>query len=90
MSDIERFATEHVFHKAGSILSKAEVYDRFCDHFSPENMTQIKFNRVFQSYMGCLGGRYGSKAEHCWGNVSFDEHAVEVNPVELNEKGFLR
>lgn len=90
MSDIERFATEHVFHKAGSILSKAEVYDRFCDHFSPENMTQIKFNRVFQSYMGCLGGRYGSKAEHCWGNVSFDEHAVEVNPVELNEKGFLK
>jgi len=90
MTDVERFTREHVFTKAGCILTKAEVYDRFCDHFSPENMSDIKFNRLFQSMMGCIGGRYGSSAAHCWGNISFDEHALEVNAVELNEKGFLK
>lgn len=90
MPDVERFVEEHIYIKPGYHLSKAEVYDRFCDHFKPENTGIIKFNRMFQSYVGCIGGRFGSSSEHCWGNISFDPLAVELNPLTLNEKGFMR
>jgi len=83
MPDIDRFIQDCVFEAPGYAVALSDVWDLFCELYSPENMSKHKFNKEFQTLTGCLKGRYGSGAQWHWGNIYLEEKNSNLTPLKM-------